>query len=241
AAQTSAEAEKRRGDLRRYAITAYQTGNDSPEFDALITNDSSTGVQKRTYLQSISGSRQDLVDALNAARQKAEEDGVRLKVAEAATSAKAAEIEQLKKRFEKKPEHLLGEMSKLYKKHDCSPLDLPTLVGSFIQLPIFGILYSSIKSSMSANNAFLWIRSLVSPDFYLTLLILTLTGCAAYLMPSSSEQIKSTLIIIQVVVTFFIVWKLAAGLGLYWASSSLVGLFQTFWLRYYYDSGSRVS
>ena len=151
------------------------------------------------------------------------------------------EIEQLKKRFEKKPEHLLGEMSKLYKKHDCSPLDLPTLVGSFIQLPIFGILYSSIKSSMSANNAFLWIRSLVSPDFYLTLLILTLTGCAAYLMPSSSEQIKSTLIIIQVVVTFFIVWKLAAGLGLYWASSSLVGLFQTFWLRYYYDSGSRVS
>ncbi len=97
AAQTSAEAEERRGDLRRYAIAAYQTGNDSPEFDALITNDSSTGVQKRSYLQSISGSRQDLVDALNAARQKAEEDGVRLKVAEDATSAKAAEIEQLKK------------------------------------------------------------------------------------------------------------------------------------------------
>lgn len=151
------------------------------------------------------------------------------------------EIEQLKKRFKKKPEHLIGEMSKLYKKHDCSPFDLPTLAGSFIQLPIFGILYSSIKSSLSASSAFLWIRSLVSPDFYLTLLILTLTGFAAYLMPSTSEQMKSTLIVIQVVVTFFIVWKLAAGLGLYWASSSLVGLFQTLWLRYRYDSGSRVA
>jgi YidC/Oxa1 family membrane protein insertase len=151
------------------------------------------------------------------------------------------EIEQLKKRFEKKPEHLLGEMSKLYKKHDCSPFDLPTLVGSFIQLPIFGILYSSIKSSLNANSAFLWIRSLVSPDLYLTLLILTLTGFAAYLIPSTSEQMKSTLIIIQVVVTFFIVWKLAAGLGLYWASSSLVGLFQTLWLRHRYDTGSRVA
>ena len=97
AAQTSAEAESRRNDLRRYAVAAYQTGNDSPEFDALITNDSSTGVQKRSYLQSISGSRQDLVDALNAARQKAEEDGVRLKAAEDVSSAKAAEIEQLKK------------------------------------------------------------------------------------------------------------------------------------------------
>ncbi|MEJ6512390.1 MAG: NlpC/P60 family protein [Actinomycetota bacterium] len=97
AAQTAIEADKRRADLRNYAVAAYQTGNDSPEFDALITNDAGTGVQKRSYLQSISGSRQDLVDALNAARQKAEEDGDRLKAAEDVSSAKAAEIEQLKK------------------------------------------------------------------------------------------------------------------------------------------------
>lgn len=97
AAQTAAEAEKRRQDLRHYAVAAYQTGNDSPEFDALITNEAGTGVQKRSYLQSISGSRQDLVDALNAARQKAEEDGVRLKAAEDQAAAKTAEIEQLKK------------------------------------------------------------------------------------------------------------------------------------------------
>lgn len=97
AAQTAAEADVRREDLRQYAVAAYQSGNDSPEFDALISNDASTGVQKRSYLQSLSGSRQDLVDALNAARQKAEEDGVRLKVAEDASTAKAAEIEQLKK------------------------------------------------------------------------------------------------------------------------------------------------
>jgi len=42
----------------------------------------------------------------------------------------------------------------------------------------------------------------MSPDLYLTLLILTLTGFAAYLMPSTSGQMKSTLIVIQVVVTF---------------------------------------
>jgi len=97
AVQTAAEAAKRREDLRRYAVAAYQTGNDSPEFDVLITNDAGTGVQKRSYLQTISGSRQDLVDALNAARQKAEEDAVRLKTAEDAASAKAAEIQSLKK------------------------------------------------------------------------------------------------------------------------------------------------
>ena len=55
-----------------YAVAAYQMGNDSPEFDALITSDAGTGVQKRSYLENLSGSRQDLVDALNTAKLKAE-------------------------------------------------------------------------------------------------------------------------------------------------------------------------
>src|SRR5436190_21951901 len=90
------------------------------------------------------------------------------------------EIEQLKKRFEKKPERLFQEIRQLYRKHDCSPFDLPTLMGSFIQLPIFGILYSSIRSSLSSSNAFLWIRNLALPDFLLTLVIVSLTGLSAY-------------------------------------------------------------
>lgn len=95
-AQTAAAAEQRRQDLRRYAIAAYQNGNDSPSLDALLTNDAETGVQKRSYLETISGNRQDLVDALNAAKQKADEDAVRLKTAEDAANTKKAEIEQLK-------------------------------------------------------------------------------------------------------------------------------------------------
>ena len=35
----------------------------------------------------------------------------------------------------------------------------------------------------------------------------------------------------QVLFTGLIVWKLAAGLGLYWFVSNLVGLFQVLWLR----------
>ena len=74
-------------------------------------------------------------------------------------------------------------------------------------------------------------RSLASPDFLLTLVILSLTGVSVSLMPSASGQMRSTMILLQVGVTFLLVWKLAAGLGLYWASSSLVGKFQTLWLR----------
>jgi YidC/Oxa1 family membrane protein insertase len=142
------------------------------------------------------------------------------------------EIEELKKRFEKKPERFFEEMRKLYRKHNCSPFDVPALIGGFVQLPIFAILYSSIRGSLNSSSAFLWIKNLASPDFFLTLLVLSLTGLSVYLMPSASAQMRNALIVLQVIVTFFIIWKLAAGLSLYWASSGAVTLFQTLWLRY---------
>ncbi len=142
------------------------------------------------------------------------------------------EIDALKKRLEKKPELLLGEMGKLYKKNNYTPFDLPTVIGSFIQLPIFGLMYSAIRSSITSGGAFLWIRSLASPDFALTLLILALTAGSAYWLPMASENARTTMIVIQVLVTSVIIWELSAGLGLYWASSGLVSLFQSLWLRY---------
>ena len=142
------------------------------------------------------------------------------------------EIEALKKKHKNKPERLFEEIGKLYRRHHYSPFDLPALIGSFVQLPIFGLLYSTIRNALTANATFLWIRNLASPDFVLTLVILALTAISAYVMPGVSRNARTTMMVIQVVVTSLIVWKLAAGLGLYWASSSLVGLFQTLWLRF---------
>jgi YidC/Oxa1 family membrane protein insertase len=141
------------------------------------------------------------------------------------------ELDEIKKRFEKKPELLFGEMQKVYKKHGFSPFDLPAMLGSFIQLPVFAFIYQAIRDSVAGSGPFLWIRSLASPDGWLTLVILMLTGVTAYFMPNVSESAKTTLILIQIAVTCFIVWKLMAGLGLYWVASSSVGLFQNLWLR----------
>lgn len=148
------------------------------------------------------------------------------------------EIEQLKKRFEKKPERLFAEMHELYRKHDYNPLDIPALLAGFIQLPVFAILYRSIRSALASHTAFMWIRNLAAPDVFLTLGILLITGLTAYLMPSASEHARYVLIMIQVAVTGLIVWKLAAGLALYWVSSSVVSLLQTLWLRRHNDSRS---
>lgn len=142
------------------------------------------------------------------------------------------EIEKLKQQYQKQPERMLAEVRELYRKHDCNLFDLPALIGGFIQLPIFGILYNAIRSSLTSNSTFLWIKNLAAPDFLLTVVILFLTGMCAYFMPSASEQMRGILMALQLVVIFFMVWKLAAGLGLYWASSGLIGALQTLWLRH---------
>ena len=90
---TKAEMEKRAGELRGYAVKAYKGGTDGPEADALLTADASSGVISKTYMSSLSGNRQDYVDALNAARTQAEEDATRLSQAEAEAKASSDEIE----------------------------------------------------------------------------------------------------------------------------------------------------
>jgi cell wall-associated NlpC family hydrolase len=94
AQETAAELDKRRNDIKQFAVTAYQSGNDSAAFDALITSDSDVAVKKSGYTQVVAGSRQDLVDALNAAKAKADEDSARLDQAKAEAARNANDIEQ---------------------------------------------------------------------------------------------------------------------------------------------------
>ena len=90
---TKAEMEKRSEELRGFAVKAYKGGSDTHETDALLTDDASASVISKTYIASLSGNRQDYIDALNAARQKADEDATRLAEAEAEAKASADEIE----------------------------------------------------------------------------------------------------------------------------------------------------
>ena len=140
------------------------------------------------------------------------------------------EIDALKKRCGKNPQLLFTETQKLYKRHNYSPFDIPAILGAFIQLPIFSFLYGAIRVSVASGGRFFWIRNLASPDAALVFVILAITGASAYFLPTASETAKSSLVLIQIVVTGFIIWKLAAGLGLYWAASGLVSLGQNVWM-----------
>lgn len=141
------------------------------------------------------------------------------------------EIDALRARYKDDPQRLYAEISAVYRRHGYSPFDLRLLLGSFVQWPIFGLVYGAIRRAVQGSGPFLWMKTLATPDALLTLAILLVTAGSAYLLPNAAENLRASIIAIQVIVTFFIVWKLAAGLGLYWACSNLVGLGQNLWLR----------
>ncbi len=144
----------------------------------------------------------------------------------------APEIEQLKKRYKKDPQRYIAAVAELYRKHNCSSFDMTVMAWMGVQLPVFGLMYQSIQNAIASSGAFLWMRSLSVPDVLLTLGVAALTAISAYLMPAASEHGRTFAVCLQTAVAVFVVWKLAAGLGLYWASSSIVGMLQTLWLRY---------
>ena len=75
-------------------------------------------------------------------------------------------------------------------------------------------------------------KSLATPDAAVTAIVLLLTAISAYYFPSAAGGPAMFMVVVQVLVTAFILWKLSAGLGLYWAASAAVGAVQTFVLRH---------
>jgi cell wall-associated NlpC family hydrolase len=92
--ETQQELQARQEQLRGYAVSAYQGGNDSPGLDAMLTTAPDEGVIKRAYVESVSGTRQDYVDALKTAKAAAKDDSTRLAQAQAEAERKASEIEK---------------------------------------------------------------------------------------------------------------------------------------------------
>jgi YidC/Oxa1 family membrane protein insertase len=144
--------------------------------------------------------------------------------------ALAPQVEAIRARLKDKPQEAFAAVSALYKEHGVKLFDRSSLIGALAQLPVFGLLYRTVSNASAGSGPFLWMKSLASPDAALTAFVLLLTGVAAYYFPSASEP-AMLMVALQVVIMAFMLWKLSAGLGLYWAASSGVNVLQTMVLR----------
>ena len=141
------------------------------------------------------------------------------------------QVAEIRKRLADRPAEMLPAMSALYKANGARLFDRSSLLGALLQLPVFGLLYKAIGNAGAGAGPFLWMRSLATPDAALTGIVLALTALSAYFMPSAAPDKAMLMMVVQVVVMAFIVWKLASGVGLYWAASAFVGVLQTLLLR----------
>lgn len=135
----------------------------------------------------------------------------------------------IKARHAADPKAMFAAISTLYKENGARMIDRSSLLGGLLQLPVFALLYRAITNA--STGAFLWMRNLASPDVLLTGIVLLLTALAAYYAPATAADTALILMAVQVALTAFILWKLAAGVGLYWAVSAVITLVQNLVLR----------
>jgi YidC/Oxa1 family membrane protein insertase len=121
---------------------------------------------------------------------------------------------------------LAEETSRLLAREGVSPFSLGGCLGAIAQMPIFVALYSGVRQAAAIGGRFLWIRDLAKPDWPVAIAATIFTILAAASGRVAPAQNRSLMLSISAAVTIAALSKMAAGVGLYWALSSLFGAVQ---------------
>ena len=93
-------------------------------------------------------------------------------------------------------------------------------------LPALVALYGAVRQASAAGGRFLWIGSLARPDWLLAIAATILTVAATATGSATPAPQRSVMLAISAAVTLVVLSKMAAGVGLYWAMSSVFGALQ---------------
>jgi len=140
-------------------------------------------------------------------------------------------IDRIKKRYAKDSRRQSAALLKLYADHGIKPFDLLSLAANVAQFPVFLALISAIRKGLGKGGSFLWIKDLTKPDILLALIVASITYLSSILNGDPSQPSRAFSILFPAGITLILAWKLASGIGLYWAVSTFVGLIQSVILR----------
>ena len=145
------------------------------------------------------------------------------------------ELDRLAKRHADDPVELLRRTRALHEKHGIPALPRGMLALMLVQLPLGGALYHAIRTGLGVGQRFLWLADLGRPDAMVAGIVALLAAgsVAASGQGASANGSAATWagMLVSGVVSLLIVWRLAAGVGLYWGASSLVGIVQGLLVR----------
>ena len=158
--------------------------------------------------------------------------GLRLaKVAQAhqrAMEKMQPELDALRERYQRNPKRLAEETRRLMAREGVSPISAGGCIGALVQIPVFVALYAAVREVATIGGRFLWVRDISRPDVVVASLAILFTVAATASGSSGPAPNRAIVLVISGVVTAVALSKMAAGVGLYWALSSLFGAVQGF-------------
>ena len=140
----------------------------------------------------------------------------------------APELETVRARFKTDPVRLAEETRRIFAREGVSMIPRAGCIGMLLQAPVFLALFDAVRQCAAAGGRFLWIRDISRPDVALAVLVAAITAAslAAGPQPDVPAQQRQLLLIMPALFTLLALWQMAAGVGLYWGISSLVGIAQ---------------
>lgn len=147
-------------------------------------------------------------------------------------------IKEIQEKYKNKPEKQNEEITKLYKESGFNPMagclplliQMPILLGLFyvFKNPVSYGVFATKAEFLAANGNFLWIKSLIKPDYILAVL----SGLSAYFMQivmTPKEQMEGPMKMMTYLLPgMSLIWGFSfpAALTLYWTISNVFSVFQ---------------
>ena len=138
------------------------------------------------------------------------------------------ELDAIKARFKNDPLQAALETRKVFARAGIPMVPLAGLLGGLAPAPLLVALYAAVRQCAAFGGRFLWIADISRPDRWLAVLVGVVSVAAASLMPVPEGQSRTLVALLPALVTAVVLWKMAAGVGLYWGVSSAIGGVQSF-------------
>ncbi|MCC5849058.1 MAG: membrane protein insertase YidC [Verrucomicrobia bacterium] len=150
------------------------------------------------------------------------------------------QIKEIKEKYKSNPQKMNQAMGQFYKENKVNPMAgcLPMVV----QIPVFFSLYGVLRIAVELRFAeFLWVRDLSEPEnlfllFGFPVNILPLTMGATMILqqrmtPSTMDEQQRKIMMMMPIVFLFITYGMPSGLLLYWTTSNIISIYQSWHTR----------
>ncbi len=136
------------------------------------------------------------------------------------------ELDAIKARHKQDPGKLAEATRAVFGREGIPMLPLSGLAGALAPAPVLFALYAAVRQCAALGGRFLWIADISRPDRLLAAVVTAVGVGAASLAPVPEGQSRTLMTFLPALVTMVVLWKMSAGIGLYWGVSSALGAAQ---------------